>query len=94
MLVVGVLRSLLFLCETKVTAARISEVCLTVVLLVYEDDLGISANLAKTVTISCATCVSHTNFTRNHIGALSLLSAAEVNPTRVPSWTRRRRWTS
>ena len=94
MLVVGVLRSLLFLCEAKVTAAKISEVYLTMVLLVYEDDLGISANLAKTVTISCATCVSHTNFTRNLIGTLSLWSAVEVSPTRVPSWTRRRRWTS
>jgi hypothetical protein len=60
MLVVGVLRSLLFRAEAKVTAAKISEAHLTVVLLDYEDDLEISANLAKTVTISCATCVSHT----------------------------------
>jgi len=60
MLVVGVLRSLLFLTESKVTAAKISEAYLTVVLLGYEDNLGISANLAKAVTVSCATCVSHT----------------------------------
>ena len=60
MRVVGVLRSLLFLAEAKVTAAKFSEAYLTVVLLDYEDDLGISASLAKTVTISCATGVSHT----------------------------------
>jgi hypothetical protein len=60
MLVVGVLRSLLFLAETKVTAAKFSEAHLTVVMLGYEDDLGISANLAKAVTIRCGTCVSHT----------------------------------
>lgn len=55
MLVVGILRSLLFLCEAKFTAVKISGAYLTVVLLDYEDDLGISADLAKTVTIRCAT---------------------------------------
>ena len=91
MLVVGVRRSLLFLAEAKVRAAKISGAYLTVVLLDYEDVLGISLNMAKTDTVSCATCVSHTNFTRNHIGVLSLWSALEVRPTRVPSWTRWRR---
>jgi hypothetical protein len=94
MLVFEVGRSLLFLCEAKVTAAKIPEGYLTVVLLVYEDDLGISANLVKTVTISCAICVSHTNFTRNLISALSLWSALEVSPTRFPRWSRQRRWTN
>jgi hypothetical protein len=59
MLVVGVLRISLFLAETRVAAAKISEDYLTVVLLGYEEALGISANLAKAVTISRATCVSH-----------------------------------
>ena len=56
-----VARSLLCLAEVKVTAPNIpSEAYRTVVLLDCEDDLEISANLAKTVTENCALCVSHT----------------------------------
>jgi hypothetical protein len=93
MLVVGVFRSLQFLSEAKVTDAKICEAYFTVVLLDYEDDLGISANLAKSHYKLCNVRFSHIS-TRNHIGAQSLYSALEASPTRVPNWTRRRRWTS
>jgi hypothetical protein len=58
MRIVCFLRSLIFVAESKAKAAKISEAYLTVVLSVYEDDLRISGNLAKTVIKSCTYFIS------------------------------------
>jgi hypothetical protein len=49
---IGVLHSLLFLTVANVTVLKISEVCPTVAILIYEDDVGVSANLAKPEPVS------------------------------------------
>jgi hypothetical protein len=91
---VGVLRTLLFVAESMAKTAKISEAYLTVVLLDYEDDLGISGNLAKTVIRSCATFVSHKCSHETISARWFLWSALEAILNNVPSWSRRRRWTS
>ena len=60
MRVVGVIRSLLFLAEVELYPQKFLKHIWHWYCWIMKDDLGISANLAKTIIKSCATCVSHT----------------------------------